>query len=86
MICKECGNKQDEGKFCGLCGGALIPRQENLNLQEEVEQEKEDSIKGSTAEAERPKEASRGPSSSLSSAGRSPRGVQCSRRSYSFKS
>lgn len=24
LICKNCSNQQDEGKFCGLCGGPLI--------------------------------------------------------------
>lgn len=39
MICKECGNEQGEGKFCGLCGGDLVEKQEDLNLEEEVGQE-----------------------------------------------
>lgn len=31
MICKECGNKQNVGRFCGLCGGTLVATEETLD-------------------------------------------------------
>lgn len=41
MICKECQNEQDEGKFCGQCGGVLVAKQEEVVVEEkQVEQSK----------------------------------------------
>ncbi|MFC0302585.1 hypothetical protein ACFFIS_17645 [Virgibacillus soli] len=36
MQCKNCGNEQNEGKFCGQCGG---PLEENVHVTENTPQE-----------------------------------------------